>query len=64
MIPWGYGWSFYLLYRWIGGEVVNLIGDFSLQVVDLGCQIVPDFANRLRLCVDGCLHLIDFLGDG
>ena len=55
---------FNLLHRRIGGKVVNLIGDFGLQVVDLGCQIASDLADRLRLGFDGCLHLIDFLSDG
>jgi len=55
---------FDFLYRGIGGEIVNPLGYFSLQVIDRVGQIAADFADCLGLIFDGCFHLTDFLSDG
>ncbi len=43
---------FDFLHRRIGGEIVNLFGDFSLQVIDRCGQITSDSADCLGLLFD------------
>lgn len=55
---------FNLLHRRVGGEVVNLLRDFGLQIINRCGQIVSDFFHGCGLGLDRRLHRIYFLDDG